>query len=69
VLGDASQIEALGRHFGGGLTEREVEYLVAEEWAETADDILWRRTKCGLHMKQPERDAVAAFLRRTGDAA
>jgi len=69
VLGDASQIEALGRHFGGGLTEREVEYLVAEEWAETADDILWRRTKCGLHMKQAEREAVAAFLRRTGDAA
>jgi glycerol-3-phosphate dehydrogenase len=36
---------------------------VTEEWAETADDILWRRTKCGLHMDEPAREAVGEFLR------
>ena len=68
VLGDAKVAEALGRHFGAGLTQREVEYLVAEEWAETAEDVLWRRTKCGLHMTAAERESVAAFLRKPGES-
>ena len=62
ILGEARSIEALGRHFGAGLTEREVEYLRAEEFAVTAEDILWRRTKCGLHMDEAQRRAVEAFL-------
>ncbi len=62
VLGNATGIGSLGRHFGAGLTEREVEYLRAEEWAVTADDILWRRTKCGLHMTGDERRAFATYL-------
>ena len=62
ILGDAQTPEGMGRGFGGGLTQREVEYLVTDEWAETADDILWRRTKCGLHMDAGEREAVARFL-------
>jgi len=69
VLGEAKVPEALGRHFGAGLTEREVEYLVAEEWAETAEDVLWRRTKCGLHMTAAEHNAVAEFLRKPGESA
>ena len=64
ILGDARSIADLGRHFGAGLTEREVEYMVAEEWAETAEDILWRRTKCGLHMDAASRAAVQAFMKR-----
>ncbi len=40
----------LGEDFGAGLTEREVDYLVREEWARTAEDILWRRSKLGLFM-------------------
>ena len=58
VLGDAKRLDDLGRHFGGGLTEREIAYLRAEEMAMTAEDILWRRTKCGLHMTEAERAAV-----------
>lgn len=50
VIGDARSLEGLGRHFGEGLTEREVAYMKAQEWARSADDILWRRTKLGLHM-------------------
>ncbi len=39
----------MGKALVGGLTEAEIRYLVAEEWAMTAEDILWRRTKLGLH--------------------
>jgi glycerol-3-phosphate dehydrogenase len=62
VLGDASSPAALGRSFGAGLTQSEIEYFVAEEWAETAEDVLWRRTKCGLHMTAPQAGAVAEFM-------
>ena len=48
VLGDACDLPGLGRHFGGTLYQREVAYLVRHEWARTAEDILWRRTKEGL---------------------
>ena len=49
VLGDAKSLTDLGRDLGAGLTEREADYLIAHEWAATADDILWRRSKLGLH--------------------
>jgi glycerol-3-phosphate dehydrogenase len=62
ILRDARFAEGLGRNFGGGLTQHEIEYLVAEEWAATAEDVLWRRTKCGLHMTPPQRESVAAFM-------
>ena len=57
ILGLAKHLDDLGRYFGGGLTEREVAYLREHEWAQEADDVLWRRTKCGLHMTAAERDA------------
>ena len=62
VLGDIQRVEELGTNFGAGLTAREVDCLVADEWAETAEDILWRRTKCGLHMDAAQRAAVEAYL-------
>ena len=58
VLGDAKDPSDLGEDFGASLTEREVEYFVEHEWARTADDILWRRTKAGLHMSGPQRARV-----------
>jgi glycerol-3-phosphate dehydrogenase len=64
ILGDARSIADLGEHFGAGLTEREIEYLAAEEWAQTAEDVLWRRTKCGLHMDAAQREAVEAHFAR-----
>jgi glycerol-3-phosphate dehydrogenase len=48
MLGDAAAPADLGRDFGGGLSAREVDWLVAREWAQTAEDILYRRTKLGL---------------------
>jgi D-erythritol 1-phosphate dehydrogenase len=64
ILKDATLPEHLGRNFGAGLTEREIDYLVTEEWAVTAEDVLWRRTKCGLRMTVPQREAVDAFMRQ-----
>ncbi|QCK85308.1 glycerol-3-phosphate dehydrogenase [Phreatobacter aquaticus] len=52
----------MGRAFGAGLTEREIRYLVENEWAVTADDVLWRRSKLGLHLSAAEREAVKAHM-------
>lgn len=58
VLMDGAKTAAdMGQDFGGTLTEREAKYLVKYEWAKTAQDILWRRTKCGLHMSEAGRSA------------
>lgn len=65
-LRDVTSFEALGQYFGGGLYEREVRYLIAHEWAATAEDILYRRTKCGLHMSDEERAALTAWLDEAG---
>ncbi len=66
VLGEVSQPSDLGRYFGGGLSEAEVRYLVAHEFARTPEDILWRRTKCGLHMDEAERVAFADWFAMAG---
>jgi glycerol-3-phosphate dehydrogenase len=62
VLGEARSLMDLGRDFGGTLTEREVAYLRQHEWARSADDILWRRSKCGLHMSAAQRQQLADWL-------
>jgi glycerol-3-phosphate dehydrogenase len=62
LLGGATELGDLGRHFGAGLYEAEVRYLREREFARTAEDILWRRTKLGLRLGPEQRDAVAAFL-------
>ncbi len=56
MLGSAKTAEALGEDFGAGLTEAEVNWLTQQEFAVTAEDILWRRTKLGLHLT-PEQSA------------
>jgi len=58
VVGDGR----LGEDFGAGLTERELRYFVEHEWARTAEDVLWRRTKCGLLMTDTQRQRVAQAL-------
>jgi glycerol-3-phosphate dehydrogenase len=62
VLGDAKTMDDLGEDLGAGLTEREVIYLRDYEWAQTPDDVLWRRTKVGLHLDPDARiDAEQAI--------
>ncbi len=70
ILGDATSLAALGRNFGAGLTEAEALYLMREEWAEEAADVLWRRSKLGLRLSGGETAALADFMtaRREQDA-
>jgi glycerol-3-phosphate dehydrogenase len=65
VLGDARRARDLGRDFGATLTEREVRYQVQHEWAQTAEDVVWRRSKLGLHMTPAEIGALDAWMRET----
>jgi len=62
IIGDAREERGLGRNFGGGLYERELDYLVRHEWAREAEDVLWRRTKCGLHMSTAQKMEVHDWL-------
>jgi glycerol-3-phosphate dehydrogenase len=64
LIGDAQNIHDLGIHFGAGLTAREVDYFIDREWARTAEDVLWRRSKAGLHLSDAERAAVEDYVRR-----
>ncbi|WP_332819575.1 glycerol-3-phosphate dehydrogenase [Sphingopyxis sp.] len=61
-LGDADGWDALGGEIGHGLSAAEAEWLVTHEWARTTDDILWRRTKLGLHFTPEEVAKLAAWL-------
>jgi len=58
VVGDGD----LGEDFGAGLTERELRYFVEREWAQSAEDVLWRRSKTGLLMTPAQRERVAKVL-------
>lgn len=62
IVGDATSLAGLGRHFGGNLYEAEVRYLAAFEWAQTAEDVLKRRTKEGLRMTAEEKAAFSAWF-------
>lgn len=62
LLGQSRSWADLGQSFGAGLTAREVEYLQRREWAETADDVLWRRTKLGLRLTSDQKEALDQWM-------
>ena len=66
IIEGAASERQLGKDFGAGLSAREIAYLKSEEWAQSAEDVLWRRTKTGLHLSAEQRprvaDAVQAYL-------
>lgn len=63
-LGDAKALGDCGRHFGHGLTEAEVRHLIENEWAMTAEDILWRRTKLGLHLSADQQATLERYFQK-----
>jgi glycerol-3-phosphate dehydrogenase len=65
LVGDAQGINDLGFHLGDDLYGREIEYLIKQEWAVTAEDILWRRSKRGLHVAPATVAALEAWLGET----
>ncbi len=69
IVGTAQSLADLGEAFDGGLTAAEVDYLRTEEWAVTADDILWRRSKLGLRTGAESAARLAAYLDRRAEAA
>lgn len=69
LVGSANGVAALGRHFGGNLYEAEVRYLISNEWAQQADDILYRRTKHYLHLTEAERAAFREWFSSVRSAA
>jgi len=62
VLGDAGTLSDLGEIFCGDLTQTEVDYLVDQEWARTAEDVLWRRTKLGLKATADQVARLEAYM-------
>ncbi len=62
VLNQAKSLQDLGIEFGAGLFQKEVEYLMQYEWAQTIEDILWRRTKLGLFFSEEEKIKLQEFI-------
>ena len=65
LLGEIDRAEGLGRHFGADLYEVEVQWLIGQEWARRAEDVLWRRTKLGLKLTQAEAAGLEEYMRET----
>jgi glycerol-3-phosphate dehydrogenase len=62
MIGEARGLAGLGRHFGAGLYEAELRWLRDREFARTAEDVLWRRTKLGLAMSAAEARGVEEWF-------
>ena len=62
AIGNARDAKQLGTHFGADLYEAEVRYLMEHEWALTAEDVLWRRTKRGLLFDNAATQALENFM-------
>ena len=62
ILDGAGALADLGHDFGGGLYEAELRWFLEREWAQTAEDVLWRRTKFGLVLSGEEQAALAERL-------
>jgi glycerol-3-phosphate dehydrogenase len=68
VLDKATRIDDLGTRFGADLTAAEVRYLMRKEWAQTADDVLWRRSKLGLRFSHEQTALLERFVASTAAA-
>jgi glycerol-3-phosphate dehydrogenase len=64
LLSGCRSVADMGEHFGAGLYQREVEFLIAQEWARSAEDVLWRRSKLGLRLSADQVEALDWFVRR-----
>jgi glycerol-3-phosphate dehydrogenase len=62
ILKDVASAADLGIRFGADLTAVEVRYLMSKEWAQTADDVLWRRSKLGLRLTDAQRATLDRFM-------
>lgn len=63
ILHGADHVSDLGPHYGGGLYQKEIDYLIGHEYARSCEDIIWRRTKLGLHLTPDQIEALRARFR------
>ena len=68
LLGNAKSAADIGEKFGSEMTRREVDWLVRTEWAQTAEDILWRRSKLGLRFTPAEVATLERYLAQTASS-
>ena len=68
MLADARNLDDLGQNFGANLTECEVQWLIQNEFAQTADDILWRRSKLGLRLTKEQVQGLERYLQSCSSA-
>ena len=64
VLAEARKPTDLGEYFGDQLFAREVDYFIAHEWATSAEDVLWRRTKAGLNVNSLQKQSLTEYVAR-----
>lgn len=69
ILAGTRMLSDCGEHLGHGLTTREVDYLIEHEWARSAEDILWRRTKLGLRFTAAQTTALERYIANAVAAA
>ena len=69
MLEGVKTVDDLGQEFGAGLYEIEIQWLIDREFACSAEDVLWRRSKLGLHMTEAEQQAVALWFDRKDQRA
>ncbi|MFT5757428.1 MAG: glycerol-3-phosphate dehydrogenase [Alteromonadaceae bacterium] len=62
ICGGIKSLEGMGQHFGAGLYQREVEYLIEQEWAIDLEDIIWRRSKLSLQLTPAEKNELERFI-------
>ena len=62
IFADAGDLEACGQNFGHGVTAREVDWAIDNEWVHSAEDFLWRRSKMGLRLSESEAAALNAYI-------
>ncbi|WP_408736737.1 glycerol-3-phosphate dehydrogenase [Acetobacter suratthaniensis] len=64
IIGDATSLDEMGLLADSDLGTREIDYLITHEWARTAEDVLWRRSKLGLHLDDAAKAEVEAYIRQ-----
>ena len=62
LLSQSNSIDDLGCHFGSGLYQAEVDYLISNEWALSVEDIIWRRSKLGIYFDSASQETLEAYL-------
>ena len=65
IFANAQSVDDLGTDFGNGISQRELDWVIASEWVRTGQDFLWRRSKLGLRTTPEQQSKIDAYCRET----